>query len=67
MPKTQKPTTAGRKSGKHSDEKYTQTSIYLPITLRNSVRARLYEKGMEMSGLVESMLKDWLARQVESR
>ncbi len=53
----------GRKPGKHSDRSYTQTSIYLPIELRNRVRARLYERGMEMSGLVESMLQDWLARQ----
>jgi len=53
----------GRKPGKHSDENYTQTSIYLPIELRNRVRAKLYEKGMEMSGLIEDMLRDWLAKQ----
>ena len=53
----------GRKPGKHSDESYIQTSIYLPIELRNRVRARLYERGMEMSGLVEGMLREWLARQ----
>lgn len=50
----------GRKPGKHSDESYTQTSIYLPIELRNRVRAKLYERGMEMSGLVEQMLREWL-------
>ena len=59
-PEPKKP---GRKPGKHSNENYTQTSIYLPIELRNKVRARLYEKGMEMSGLVETMLRDWLAKQ----
>jgi hypothetical protein len=53
----------GRKPGKHSSADYTQTSIYLPIELRNRVRAKLYEKGMEMSGLIEDMLKDWLAKQ----
>jgi len=53
----------GRKPGKHSNENYTQTSIYLPIDLRNRVRAKLYEKGMEMSGLVEGMLRDWMAKQ----
>jgi hypothetical protein len=53
----------GRKPGKHSDERYTQTSIYLPIELRNRVRARLYEQGKEMSGLVEEMLSAWLAKQ----
>ena len=53
----------GRKPGKHSNENYTQTSIYLPIELRNRVRASLYEQGMEMSGLVEEMLREWLAKQ----
>jgi hypothetical protein len=57
------PKKRGRKPGKHSDENYTQTSIYLPIELRNRVRAKLYEKGLEMSGLVEDMLRDWLAGQ----
>jgi hypothetical protein len=57
------PRKPGRKPGKHSDESYTQTSIYLPIELRNRVRARLYEQGVEMSGLVEDMLRGWLAKQ----
>lgn len=57
------PRRPGRKPGKHSDENYTQTSIYLPIDLRNRVRAKLYEKGMEMSGLVEEALREWLAKQ----
>ncbi len=54
---TKKP---GRKPGKHSSSDYTQTSIYLPIELRNRVRAKLYEQGLEMSGLVEEMLREWL-------
>ncbi len=53
----------GRKPGKHSDLNYTQTSIYLPIELRNRVRAKLYENGMEMSGLIEEMLRGWLEKQ----
>jgi hypothetical protein len=57
------PKKPGRKPGKHSDESYTQTSIYLPIELRNRVRSKLYEQGMEMSGLIESMLRDWLSKQ----
>ena len=52
------PKKRGRKPGKHSDENYTQTSIYLPIELRNRVRSKLYEKGLEMSGLIEDMLRD---------
>lgn len=57
------PKKRGRRPGKHSSGNYTQTSIYLPIQLRNQVRARLYERGMEMSGLVEDMLRDWLRRE----
>jgi hypothetical protein len=53
----------GRRPGKHSSADYTQTSIYLPIELRNRVRAKLYEKGLEMSGLVENMLREWMAEQ----
>ena len=56
------PKKPGRKPGKHSNENYTQTSIYLPIELRNRVRARLYEQGMEMSGLVEEMLREWIEK-----
>lgn len=58
------PRRPGRKPGKHSDLSYTQTSIYLPIELRNRVRAKLYENGMEMSGLIEEMLRRWLEKQV---
>ena len=57
---TKKP---GRKPGKHSNADYTQTSVYLPVELRNRVRAKLYEQGLEMSGLVEEMLREWLAKQ----
>lgn len=57
------PKRPGRKPGKHSDESYTQTSIYLPVELRNRVRSKLYEKGMEMSALVENMLREWLGKQ----
>ena len=57
------PKKAGRKPGKRSDANYTQTSLYLPIELRNKVRAKLYEQGKELSGLVEGMLRDWLLKQ----
>jgi hypothetical protein len=63
QPVATEPKKPGRKPGKHSDENYTQTSIYLPIELRNRVRSKLYEQGKEMSGLVETMLRDWLAGQ----
>lgn len=54
----------GRKPGKHSDVNYTQTSLYLPVELRNKVRSKLYEQGKEFSGLVEGMLQKWLSKQV---
>ena len=60
------PKKPGRRPGKHSNQNYTQTSIYLPIELRNRVRARLYERGMEMSSLVEDMLREWLTKELES-
>jgi hypothetical protein len=61
--KTEVAKARGRKPGKHSDVRYTQTSLYLPIDLRNKVRAKLYEQGEEFSGLVESMLREWLLKQ----
>lgn len=57
------PKKRGRKPGKHSDANYTQTSLYLPIELRNKVRAKLYEQGKEFSGLIENMLREWLLQQ----
>jgi hypothetical protein len=62
-PAGETPNKRGRKPGKHSNVNYTQTSIYLPIELRNRVRSKLYEQGMEMSGLIENMLRDWLGKQ----
>jgi hypothetical protein len=38
-------------------------TIYVPRELRNKVKARLAEQEMELSGLVEGMLSDWLAKQ----
>jgi hypothetical protein len=59
---------AGRKRGrpraKHSDkENYAQMSLYIRREVRNRTKARLFEKGMEFSALVESLLEGWLARQ----
>lgn len=51
----------GRRPSKHSDKNYTQTSICLPIVLRNRVGAKLDERGAEMSGLIEQMLRERLA------
>jgi hypothetical protein len=57
------PAKRGRKPAKHSNPDYVQMTVYVPRSLRNSVKARLAEQEMEFSGLVETMLSDWLAKQ----
>jgi hypothetical protein len=57
------PAKRGRKPAKHSDPNYVQMTVYVPRTLRNSVKACLAEHEMEFSGLVEGMLSDWLTKQ----
>jgi hypothetical protein len=36
-------------------------SIYIHRDIRRKVKIRLFESGGEFSGLVESLLRDWLA------
>ena len=50
----------GRPPAKHSSPDYTQMTVYVPKTLRNSVKMRLFQEGLEMSALVERLLKNWL-------
>ena len=50
----------GRPRAKHSDPNYTQMSIYVHNDVRTKVKMRLLESGGEFSGLVESLLRDWL-------
>jgi post-segregation antitoxin (ccd killing protein) len=38
-------------------------TVYVPRELRNRVKARLAEQELELSGLVEDMLSEWLAKQ----
>lgn len=57
------PAKRGRKPAKHSNPAYVQMTVYVPRSLRNSVKARLAEAEIELSGLVEGMLSDWLAKQ----
>ena len=38
-------------------------SIYVPKDVRSRVKVRLFETGGELSGLVETLLRDWLAKQ----
>jgi len=50
----------GRPRAKHSDPNYTQMSLYIHKDVRSKVKVRLFEIGGEFSGLVESLLRDWL-------
>jgi hypothetical protein len=53
---------AGRPRAKHSDPDYKQMSVYVHKDVRNKVKARLFEQGGEFSGLVESLLREWLKK-----
>lgn len=50
----------GRPRAKDSDPNYTLVSLYLDKDVRNKVKARLFERGEEFSGLVELLRLDWL-------
>jgi hypothetical protein len=50
----------GRPRAKHSSPDYAQMSVYIHKDVRNKVKVRLFEKELEFSGLVESLLRDWL-------
>jgi len=52
----------GRPRAKHSDPAYKQMSVYVHQDVRTKVKMRLFETGGEFSGLVESLLRDWLKR-----
>jgi hypothetical protein len=52
----------GRPRAKHSDPTYKQMSVYVHQEVRNKVKARLFERGEEFSGLVESLLREWLIK-----
>lgn len=54
----------GRPKGKHSDkEHYAQMSLYIRREIRNRTKIRLFEKELEFSELVESLLERWLESQ----
>ena len=54
------PKKVGRPRAKHSDPNYVQMSIYISRDVRAKVKMRLLETDGEFSGLVESLLRDWL-------
>jgi hypothetical protein len=59
-----KPTkkTVGRPRAKHSDPDYKQMSVYVHKDVRAKVKGRLLEQEGEFSGLVESLLREWLKK-----
>jgi hypothetical protein len=46
--------------GKHKDEQYVQTNVYLPRAVKTAVRIELLRQDGHLSYLVESLLRDWL-------
>lgn len=64
----------GRPSGRRSDPDYTQISAYIPLELLHEVQELLLQErkrkrlrsGIDVSGLVEKLLTDWVKRQRDS-
>jgi len=54
----------GRPRAKHSSPDYKQMSVYVHKDIRNRVKALLFEQEGEFSALVESLLRQWLDKQV---
>jgi hypothetical protein len=60
----------GRPSGRRSDPDYTQISAYIPLELLHEVQDLLLQErrrkklrsGVDVSGLVEDLLKEWVER-----
>jgi hypothetical protein len=61
----------GRPSGRRSDPDYTQISAYIPLELLHEVQELLLQErkrkrlrsGVDVSGLVEKLLTDWVKQQ----
>jgi hypothetical protein len=46
--------------GKHKDEAYVQTNVYLPRAVKTTVKIELLKDETPLRDLVESLLRDWL-------
>jgi hypothetical protein len=61
----------GRPSGRRSDPDYTQISAYVPLALLHEVQDLLLQErkrkklrsGVDVSGLVEKLLTEWVKQQ----
>jgi hypothetical protein len=67
------PRKRGRPSGRRSDPNYTQISAYIPLELLHEVqdlllkerRRKRLRSGVDVSGLVENLLHEWVKNQKE--
>lgn len=67
------PKKRGRPGGRRSDPNYTQISAYIPLELLHEVQDLLLQErrrkrlrsGVDVSGLVENLLREWVKNQKE--
>jgi hypothetical protein len=65
------PKKRGRPGGRRSDPNYTQISAYIPLELLHEVQDLLLQErrrkrlrsGVDVSGLVENLLREWVKNQ----
>lgn len=56
--------TRTRGTGRRSDPSYIGVFAYIPKTVSENVKERLFkQKDLDFSGLVENLLSQWLAKQ----
>ena len=61
LPKAQEKAAAStEKKGRRMDPDYLQTTVYLPRTLHHAVKVAMAEDNVELSGIVERLLAEWL-------
>ena len=46
--------------GRRQDPNYLQTTVYLPKDLHKAVKVAMAEDNVELSGIVERLLAEWL-------
>lgn len=55
------------RQGRYKDPTYKTLSVYIPKELHTRVKMGAVEDGIELSALVEQVLKDWLAARLSNR
>lgn len=51
---------AAKTKGRRQDPDYLQTTVYLPKDLHKAVKVAMAEDNLELSGIVETLLAEWL-------